>query len=301
MSAAPVGDSARIARLLTGETAPALRLRRAALAAVRPMETAGDALSALLGEPVEATLDQSPDGDAEEGPADGVGELRCYALSERDGGAAWIELSIAPDAALGLGSRMLGVPAATDAPGELHWRLGRLVATALGASMGPEWSLVEQAPPGSLLEAVPLRLALTLDGSRFSLGVRVAAALALRSAQPLRPKEVAAPPSRPSARRGAEVALEAALALERCDLSRILRLRVGDVLPLSSGLDGVRVSEGGRALFAGMLGRSGDRVCVRLHDMARRPAPSFAPYAPDGESLPHGRSAREGAKQAARA
>jgi flagellar motor switch protein FliM len=83
----------------------------------------------------------------------------------------------------------------------------------------------------------------------------------------------------------AEIAVDAVLYEAKLPLKQLMRLEIGDVLPLDITPDArVTVRCGDVTLTEGRMGRVGDRVAVRVSQPLRRPRTTFAMFENAGES-----------------
>jgi flagellar motor switch protein FliM len=83
----------------------------------------------------------------------------------------------------------------------------------------------------------------------------------------------------------AEIAVEAVLYEAKMPLKQLMRLDVGDTLPLDITSDAmVTVRCGDVTLTEGRMGRVGDRVAVRVSKPLRRPRTTFAMFETAGET-----------------
>src|SRR6201993_2298689 len=83
----------------------------------------------------------------------------------------------------------------------------------------------------------------------------------------------------------AEIAVDAVLYEGKLPLRQVMRLEVGDTLPLELGSDAlVTVRCGEVPLTEGRMGRVGDRVAVRVSQPLRRPRTTLAMFENAGES-----------------
>ena len=273
----------RIASLLTGGSLPASRLAERVKALLEPMRDACGELEVLLdleiGLAIETTV-----ATADDAPA------RVFAYAN---GGHVVRAVVPGTLASWAGSAMLGDARAGSEreAGSLDWHLAPLWLNPLVQALGEGWTRIERPPPPTA-ETTDARLILHAGELSFPILLHMPPALVMPRAR--HSSETGARPAL-ATRDTATIALAATLDLRPVDLRRLTRLGVGDIVPLSGGLDDVRLRERDRTLFTAKLGQTSGRYSVRLSNPAH--GGEFTAVSPSA-SPKHGSRERKGGTDA---